>query len=89
MQVFIIVPRGIGEQDPAGVFLDKYEAFAAARRLWKASDGYHELVVQEREVGVVYDSYPRGTGSWRKDYAPTTDKPFIQLFESEPKRFEG
>ena len=59
MNVFLVVPMGVGEQNPVGVFLTREEAEEAAERVWTASDGYHSLLVQEREVGVVYDSFPR------------------------------
>lgn len=57
--VYIIVPEGVNDQLIPAVFTTRAAAQAAARELWRDSDGYHALRVERRELNKVYDTYSR------------------------------
>jgi hypothetical protein len=75
--LYILVPVGVSEQAPAGIFRGRGQAEKAAERLWKESDGYHTFEVHEMNVGVVYDSFSRGLYSWA--LGRKTDKPLPDI----------
>lgn len=83
--VFVLVPTAVYDHGVAGVFETREAAERAAERLWRGSDGHHWFRVDECRIGVVYETYSRGS-SWSG--APT-DEPLKIRFarESDAPRF--
>lgn len=81
--VYALIPVGVSEQAPAGVFSTRRRATAAAKKLWKRSDGYHIFEIHEMEIDVTYDSFSRG-GNYTYRAVPP-EKPLPEPTRVTPK----
>lgn len=57
MILYALIPVGVGEKAPSGVFDSRESAQAAAEVIYAKSDGYHDFQIYEMEVGTLYDTF--------------------------------